>query len=233
MLDNSKISANNKRVLLFSIFIIPTVLCFAFYIFMIRKPFLENPSGLYKKLNYYGSKHLAENGKDTIYTQIPNFSFINQAGKTVTQNELNNNIYIAAFICTTCSTSCPKIAAQFFRMQKKVNYIKSFTVVSHTVYPEKETPEVLSQYARLVHADPNYCNFFTGNRKDLETVARDGYEIKIDSTMGLVHQSSLYLVDKNKHIRGIYDGTSTTDVNRLIDEIKVLDAEYRVAKRNK
>ena len=117
----------------------------------------------------------------------------------------------------TCSTSCPKIAAQFFRMQKKVNYIKSFTVVSHTVYPEKETPEVLSQYARLVHADPNYCNFFTGNRKDLETVARDGYELNIDSTVGLVHQSSLYLVDKNKHIRGIYDGTSTTDVNRLID----------------
>ena len=73
MSENSEVSAVSKRVLLFSIFIIPTVLCFAFYIFMIRKPFLENPSGLYIKLNYYGSKHLADNGKDTIYTSIPDF----------------------------------------------------------------------------------------------------------------------------------------------------------------
>ena len=198
---------------------------------MIRKPFLENPSGLYLKLNYYGSKRLADNRQDTIYTSIPNFNFINQEGQSVTEKDLEGKMFVAAFICTTCSTSCPMIAAQFFRMQKKLNYIKAFTIIAHSINPEHDTPEVLKQYARMVHANPSYWNFLTGNRKALVEVAQFGYEIRgIDST-GLTHQSTIYLIDKKRNIRGVYDGTSTDEVNRLIDEVKVLDAEYRVAKR--
>jgi protein SCO1/2 len=232
MSENSKISAKVKRVLLFSIFIIPTLLCFAFYIFMIRKPFLENPAGLYKQLNYFGSKQFNTQTKDTVYTTIPDFSFISQEGKSFTSKDLEGKMYVAALICTECSTSCPKIAAQFFRMQKKVNYIKAFTVVAFTINPDTDTPDALKGYARTVHADPKYWNFLTGNKKDLLNLAKNGFEINFtDSTLS--HQSSIYLIDKKLHIRGIYDGTSTEQVNRLIDEIKVLDAEYRVSKRLK
>ncbi|MBL0049919.1 MAG: SCO family protein [Bacteroidetes bacterium] len=197
---------------------------------MIRKPFLENPSGLYKKLNYYGTKVLAANGKDTVYASIPDFNFVNQDGAAVTEKTLEGKMFAAAFICTTCSTSCPKIAAQFFRMQKKLNYLKAFTVIAFSVNPVMDTPETLKEYARMVHADPGYWNLLTGNRTDLMKIAREGFEIQnADST--LVHQSTIYLIDKKRHIRGSYDGTSTEEVNRLIDEVKVLDAEYRVAKR--
>lgn len=231
MPENSKISAKLKRVLLFSIFIIPTAICFAFYIFMIRKPFLENPSGLYIKLNYFGSKHLAENGKDTVYIRIPDFSFINQEGAVVNQEKMDGKITVASFMCSTCSTTCPKISANFFRMQKKIGYLKAFSILSFSVHPETETPAILKEYARLVHADPYYWSFLTGNKNSLLEIAQKGFEIKLTDSTAMEHQSSIYLIDKKRHIRGIYDGTSTTDVNRLIDEIKVLDAEYRVAKR--
>ncbi len=200
---------------------------------MIRKPFLENPSGLYKKLNYFGPKKLDSLSKDTLYAHIPDFSFLNQEGDSFTQANLDGKMYVAAFICTSCSTSCPKIAAQFFRMQKKVNYIKAFTVIAHSVYPETETPSALKNYARVVHADPGYWNFLTGNRKSLMDIAHFGYGLSLPDSTRLEHQTNIFLIDKNRHIRGIYDGTSTEQVNRLIDELKVLDAEYRVAKRVK
>ena len=231
MTENSKISARVKRILLFSIFIIPTVLCFAFYIFMIRKPFLENPAGLYKKLAYYGTKQVAANGIDTIYTSIPEFKFINQEGQSIDETHFDGKMYVAAFTCTHCDSYCPKIAAQYFRMQKKINYIKGLSVVSFSVDPEQDSVSALKKYARMVHADPAYWNFLSGNRKDLLKIARFGFEIPNWNDSILPHQKNIYLVDKADHIRGIYDGTSIDEVNRLIDEIKVLDAEYRVAKR--
>ena len=232
MPENSKISAKLKRVLLFSIFVIPTVICFAFYIFMIRKPFLENPSGLYIKLNYYGSKHLAANGKDTVYASLPDFSFINQDGQSFNQTRMDGKITVIAFMCSSCSTSCPKLAANFFRMQKKLSYLKAFSIMALSVHPETESPLVLKEYARLVHADPNYWNFLTGNKESLFELAQKGFEFNLsDSASTIEHQATIYLIDKKRHIRGLYDGTSTTDTDRLIDEIKVLDAEYRVAKR--
>jgi len=230
MSENSKISAKVKRILLFSIFIIPTILCFAFYIFMIRKPFLENPSGLYKTLAYFGSKPLAANG-DTIYKTIPDFSFLNQNGDEITHKNYEGKIFVASFICTQCADTCPKIAAQFFRMQKKVNYIKGLSVVSFSVNPEQDSVPALRKYARMVHANPDYWNFLSSNRNDLLNIAKAGFEIKNLQDSILPHQDQIYLIDKSRHIRGIYEGKSTTDINRLIDEIKVLDAEYCVAKR--
>ncbi len=197
---------------------------------MIRKPFLENPSGLYKKLNYYGAKEIEKNGKDTLYASIPNFSFINQDGMEVTEQSVEGKMFVAAFICTTCSTSCPKIGAQFFRMQKQLNYLKSFTILALSVNPDKDSPLLLKQYARAVHADPGYWNFLSGNKNSLNSFAST-CEISTSDSSNISHQSTIFLFDKKRHIRGLYDGTSTVEVNRLIDEVKVLDAEYRVAKR--
>lgn len=233
MPENSKISAKLKRVLLFSIFIIPTVLCFAFYIFMIRKPFLENPAGLYKRLNYFGTKQLASNGKDTIYTQLPDFLFINQDQKRITPAEFKGKITVVALICTSCTTSCPKISAQFFRMQKQLNYLKAFKIVALSVNPELDSIQNLKRYSRMVHANPDFWSIASGSRNDLLRFASSGLEIIPANSKEIAHQSKLYLIDKDLHIRGIYDGTSISDVDRLIDEIKVLDAEYRVNKRLK
>ena len=231
MNESSKTSAISKRILLLSVFIIPAVMCFAFYIFMIRKPFLENPSGVFIKLNYYGPKKFASNGKDTIYCTVPDFNFVNQEGKTITQNDYSNKNYVVNFFSTDCQTICPKMSAQLFRVQKKLGYIKSFSILSHTVNPEKDSSAVLKQYAITVHAEPNNWNFVTGDRKALRDIECNGYFIT-DKTVeekndSLNHSTTFLLIDKNRHIRGIYEASSTTEVDRLIDEAKVLDAEFR------
>ncbi|MDP1745688.1 MAG: SCO family protein [Bacteroidota bacterium] len=189
-------------------------------------------------LPYYGEKILADNGKDTIYHSIPSFNFVNQNGDTVSDKTYDGKIYVADYFFTTCKTICPKMTSELIRVQEKFAYTNGLVqILSHTVNPENDSVPVLKAYANMVHADQKMWNFVTGDKKQLYDIARNGYLLNALEGDGgpddFIHSELFILVDKEKHIRGIYDGTKITEVSKLIDGIKVLMAEYLIKEEAK
>ena len=188
-------------------------------------------------LPYIGERELAANGKDTIYHAIPPFKFVNQDGDSITDKNYEGKIYVADYFFTTCKTICPKMASELQRVQSGFAYTNGLVqILSHTVNPEDDSVPVLKAYADMVHADAKMWNFVTGDKKQLYDIARSGYLVNALEGDGgpddFIHSELFVLVDKEKHIRGIYDGTNIKEVNNLLDDIKVLIAEYTI-KENK
>jgi protein SCO1/2 len=189
-------------------------------------------------LPYFGEKMLADNGKDTIYHSIPSFKFVNQNGDTISDKTYDGKIYVADYFFTTCKTICPKMTSELIRVQEKFAYTNGMVqILSHTVNPENDSVPVLKAYANMVHADQKMWNFVTGDKKQLYDLASNGYLLNALEGDGgpddFIHSELFILVDKEKHIRGIYDGTKITEVSKLIDGIKVLMAEYLIKEEAK
>jgi protein SCO1/2 len=185
------------------------------------------------RLPYIGERELAANGKDTIYHSVQPFSFINQDGKTITDKDYDGKIYVADYFFTTCQTICPKMATELLRVQEKFAYTNGLVqILSHTVNPENDSVPVLKSYSEMIHADNSMWNFVTGDKKQLYDMARYSYLVNAMEGNGgpddFIHSELFVLVDKEKHIRGIYDGTDIKAVNDLLDDIKVLIAEYAI-----
>ncbi len=188
-------------------------------------------------LPYIGERELATNGKDTIYHSIQPFSFVNQDGKIITDKNYDGKIYVADYFFTTCKTICPKMTNELQRVQEKFAYTNGMVqILSHTVNPENDSVPILKAYSEMVHADNTMWNFVTGDKKQLYDMARNSYLVNALQGDGgpddFIHSELFVLVDKEKHIRGVYDGTDIKAVNDLLDDIKVLIAEYTI-KENK
>lgn len=213
---------NNKRiqkvVILISILLLPSL----FYLF------LHTGTNNFKKLPVYGPKSVDANG-DTLYHTIPNFSFINQNGEVVTQDDYKGNVYVADFFFATCPTICPQMATHMLELQKHFYDRSDFKLLSHTVNPAHDSVEVLRAYADKVHAIDSIWNFVTGDKEDLYGIAFNGYfsNAMVDDLApgGFLHTSNLALVDKQGRIRGVFDGTSTSETNDLMDAIEILYRE--------
>lgn len=203
--------------------------------------FLSTGETKFIRLPYYGEKEIAPNGNDTIFHSIPPFSFVNQDGKVITEKDFEGKIYVADYFFTTCPSICPVMATELLRVQEKFAYTNGeVQILSHTVNPENDSVPVLRAYADMVHANTKMWNFVTGDKKQLYDLARYGYLVNALEGDGgpddFIHSEMFILVDKEKHIRGIYDGTNIKSVNDLLDDIKVLLAEYYIkdkAKREK
>lgn len=169
---------------------------------------------------------------DTIYHTLPPFKFVNQNGDTVSEKNIDGKILIADFFFTTCPTICPKMSMQMERVQEKYKSLDNFIIISHSVNPEHDSIPVLAGYAKLFNAGSKKWMLVTGKKKDIYDLAIDGYKLAVQEDPrapgGFLHSEMFVLVDKDKHIRGYYDGTTVTDVNKLIDDIKMLLAEYEL-----
>lgn len=188
------------------------------------------------RLPYFGEKTLSENGHDTIYHSVAPFSFINQDGVTITDKNYEGKIYIVDYFFTTCKSICPKMTTELIRVQEKLGYSKGMVqILSHTVDPEHDSVPVLKAYSKMVHADTKIWNFVTGDKKQLYEMARKSYLLNALEGDGgpddFIHSELFVLIDKEKHIRGIYDGTNIKEVNNLIDDIKVLIAEFMIKEK--
>ncbi len=193
-------------------------------------------------LPYFGEREpikVMVNGKekiDTLYHSIPDFSFINQFGDTVTQKNYEGKIYIADFFFTTCPGICPKMSAQMHYLEERLKDYNDVMFLSHTVDPEKDTVEALAAYSKLVHANTKRWNFVTGSKESIYKQALYGYLVNADEDIlapgGFLHSELFVLVDKNKHIRGFYDGTSVDQAKKLIDAVKVLIAEEQIPRKS-
>lgn len=168
---------------------------------------------------------------DTVYHTIPSFEFINQNGDTVTENYFTNKIYAADFFFSTCPGICPKMMTQMGRISEAKKDQEDFLIISHTVNPAHDSVAVLAEYAKTVHADAKRWMLVTGNKKDIYDIAIDGYKLAVDEDPrapgGFLHSELFVLIDKNRRVRGYYDGTDSAQVNKLINDISILSAEYQ------
>lgn len=162
------------------------------------------------------------------YHTIAPFSLKNQNGKTVTQADYTDKIYVADFFFTTCQTICPIMTDHMVQIQQKLKDDADVLLLSHTVMPEVDTVAQLKKYALEKGVTDEKWNLVTGDKKQIYNLARKSYLAAKDvpySPYELIHTENFVLVDKKKRIRGFYDGTLAEDIERLLDDIEVLKAE--------
>ncbi|WBU89027.1 SCO family protein [Cellulophaga omnivescoria] len=187
-------------------------------------------------LPYYGEssftpKWLAPNSKEAKEMHsIPNFSLINQNGEVITSNTFKNKIYVADFFFTSCSGICPKMTSNMSVLQEAFKTDNDVLLLSHTVTPETDTVEVLNEYAKTKGVTANKWHLVTGSRSEIYNLGRNAYFIEEDlgelkTNDDFLHTENFVLIDKNQHIRGIYNGLNKTAIQQLITDIKTLKEE--------
>lgn len=200
-------------------------------------PSPEAPQAKTSQLPYFGNHDIAlvenEAGDlvaDTLYYTIPFFAFTNQDAKETTSEDVEGHIYVADYFFTTCPTICPVMSSQMSRLQgllAQEALLGEVKLLSHTVDPEHDTPEVLKAYGEMLDADFEHWTFLTGDQEDLYYQARHGYFLTAlpsdTAAGGFFHSDTFVLVDRNGHIRGYYDGTSTESVDQLFNDIIFLN----------
>lgn len=182
-----------------------------------------------RTLPYFGKKNIVTKGDTTFHTVKP-FCFVNQYNEKVTEETVKNKIYVADFFFTTCQSICPIMSTQLERVYKQFAKNKDVLILSHTVSPEVDSVNVLMDYAKLHGVKDKQWLFLTGAKKQLYDMARKGYLLNNEKGNGdeddFIHTQNFALVDKERHLRGFYDGTDSTEVTRLITDINLLLEEY-------
>lgn len=184
------------------------------------------------KLPYMGDYEIiekTENGKtiyDTVFTTIPAFSFTNQDNQQITEKNYEGKVYIADFFFTTCPSICPKMTNTLTMVQEKLKDEPNFAILSHSIDPEYDTPEILKSYSEKNHANNKVWNFVTGDRDEIYDICENYYMAyaKKDSLAegGYVHSGFLILVDKHKFVRAAYDGTRPEVADSIAADVKLL-----------
>ncbi|MDO1513148.1 SCO family protein [Maribacter confluentis] len=165
------------------------------------------------------------------YHTISNFSLTNQNGQTITQENYEDKIYIADFFFTTCPTICPIMTKNMALIQQRLGNDNEVLLLSHTVTPEIDSVAQLKKYAIEKGVDDSRWNLVTGDKKQIYELARKSYlAVKTDGDGGpfdMIHTENFILVDKEKRIRGFYDGTNTDDIDQLMTDLEILKASYK------
>lgn len=169
------------------------------------------------------------NGKqitDTLYHQIPDFEFISQDSVKITQKDFVGKIYVADFFFTTCPTICPKMKTQMLRIFKKFKDNPQVAILSHTIDPRHDTPSVLKEFSKNLGIQNSMWQMVTGDKTKIYEIGQKSYMVSATDDPkqpgGIVHSGAFILVDKNRHIRGIYDGTEPEKVDKLMADIEIL-----------
>ena len=166
---------------------------------------------------------------DTIH-QIPAFSFIDQNGNTVTERTVAGKIYVADFFFTSCAGICPTLTKNLRLVQEAFKGDSMIMLLSHSVTPGADDPAALKKYAVNYGVTDNKWFLLTGNRDSIYTLARKSYFA--DEDLGLkkdsndfLHTENMLLIDKQRRIRGIYKGTSPSEIQNMISDIRLLETE--------
>ncbi len=205
--------------------------------------FLSKADHNFKTLPYYGPKEpvITEGGAttDTIYHKVPDFSFTNQFGQRNSWVDFEGKIIVADFFFTTCPTICPIMTKQMTRLQWMLEdpVYDDVHFISHTVNPQNDTPEVLMEYGKEQGADFESWTFLTGDQNKTFEHGFEGYMLSTqedsEAPGGFLHSSMFVLLDRDRHIRGFYDGTSSKEVDDLVTDIKMLKKEETMKKSEK
>ena len=163
------------------------------------------------------------------YHKISDFKLTNQNGKEITQANYEDKIYVADFFFTTCQDICPVMTKNMYQLQEELKNDNEILLLSHTVIPEVDTIEQLKEYAIENKVDDSKWNLVTGDKKQIYELARKSYLAVEDSNFNefdMIHTENFMLIDKEKQIRGFYDGTNSEEINRLLKDIEILKQSY-------
>lgn len=178
-------------------------------------------------LPIFGNKYVQNN--DTIFHTIADFSFINQAGRTISQKDTEGKNYVAEYFFANCESICPIMNTNMELVAQAFKADTTFRILSHTVKPDEDSVTALLKYSLKYNADEKIWWFLTGDKKELYSLARKSYLMNNEEGNGdaddFIHTQLFALVDKQKRIRGYYDGTDEQSVKRLIEDVKILKKE--------
>lgn len=187
-------------------------------------------------LPYYQDKSFTPNWllpgsvEEQNFHSIPDFNFLNQLGDTVTQNTFENKIYITDFFFTTCPGICTKMTENMSKIQEVFKEDAEVLLLSHSVTPSIDSVPVLRQYAINRGVIDNKWHLVSGDKEEIYDLGRNHYFVEND--LGLpknindfLHTENFLLIDKNSHIRGIYNGLNTASIAQLIVDVKSLKKE--------
>ena len=164
------------------------------------------------------------------YHKISDFILTNQNGKEITQADYKDKIYVADFFFTTCQDICPVMTKNMYELQEELKNDNEILLLSHTVIPEVDTVKRLKEYAIENNVDDSKWNLVTGDKKQIYELARKSYLAVEDSNFNefdMIHTENFMLIDKEKQIRGFYDGTNSEEINRLLKDIEILKQSYK------
>ncbi len=165
--------------------------------------------------------------------KIAPFAFTNQNGKKVTNKDYEGKIYVADFFFTTCQTICPKMTDNMVWLQDKIKDNPKVKLLSHSVFPNEDTVEVLKKYAKEKGVVDSKWNLVTGNQKEIYKIARQSYLVvktgKPEELYDMVHTENFVLVDQKGRIRGFYNGLNIDEkvkgennLTQLLEDIELL-----------
>lgn len=165
------------------------------------------------------------------YHTIADFELVNQNGDTISQENYSDKIYIADFFFTTCPTICPVMTANMADIQEVIRDDDEVLLLSHSVTPEIDSVQQLKKYALEKGVIDSKWNLVTGSKKQIYELARKSYlAVLTDGDGGpydMIHTENFILVDKERRIRGFYDGTNPDEIGQLLEDLKVLKSSYR------
>ncbi len=169
--------------------------------------------------------------KDTIYQTIPSFSYLNQDSIEITQEAFLNTIYVADFFFTSCPTICPVMHRNMLKVYEEFKDNKEIKLASFTIDPKHDKPSVLKTYADQMGIEGTQWEFLWGEKDSVYDLAKNHFLVSVvedeKSPGGYIHEGWFVLIDKRKRIRGIYNGTIETEVDKLVNDISTLLKEYK------
>ena len=229
-LNKDSIKKFNLVLILFLIFVLPPLVYF----------YTTRGYNTFSKLEIIGKEG----------HKIPDFSFVNQNNEIIVSDSLNGYIYITNFFFTSCPTICPVMTKNMAYVQKKLRFYPHIKFLSHTVDPSNDTPQRMLDYVndlKSKNININLANwdFVTGNKKEIYDIA-SSYFVNVSSDSlapgGFLHSEYFVIIDKegrvrsgidkNKNVVGVYDGTNDAQMKDLINDVKVLLAEYKRPVKN-
>ena len=185
---------------------------------------IYNPADVNPRLVHESILHVQKNHT------IADFKLINQNGDTITNNEYEGKIYIADFFFTRCQNICIAMAYNMSELQEYYKNEDDILFLSHSVTPEIDSISVLKEYANNKGVIDGKWNVTTGRKKHIYELARKSYFAVLDEGNGdendFIHTEQLILVDKERRIRGFYDGTDKNEMKKLKEDVVLLKEEY-------
>jgi protein SCO1 len=179
------------------------------------------------RLPIFGEREVV--GTDTVFHKIGNFKFVDQDSAFVTNETFKDKIYVADFFFTSCRTICPIMKTQMLRVYDSLENDPEVLLLSHTIDPKYDTVGLLHDYADRLGVKSNKWHFVTGDQDSIYNIAQKSYFATAmedrSEPDGFIHSGAFLLIDKQRRIRGKYDGTKEEEVNRLLGDIEKLKKE--------
>ncbi|WP_297335440.1 SCO family protein [Algoriphagus sp.] len=186
--------------------------------------------------NQYDLPVLYQNGIDDPFGEctsvdstqhvIPDFTFVNQEGNATGRSDMEGKVTIVDFFFTSCPSICPVMSKEMERVNDMFRNEDQVRIMSISIDPEYDTPEILKEYAERHGANPGKWDFLSGPKEETYDLARCGFALPTLDGAGnpddFVHSDKFVLIDEQGRIRGYYSGTNREDVDLLMLETKVL-----------